>query len=458
MFRPAAALAATAAALILGTLVFVQTQSAGAIVPPGQADVNQDGQVTAADLSLVASASDRADVNGDGVVDDADLQFVAAHMGEQFDDPAATVTAMPTAAAMATAAVGAACVSNCGDPRNFCDSWSGGFCDDFRRKASGSTQLPFPATGDPYSFSCMSSTNTASAADQPYYDPSMNRENFADGSAPALLPFPCAFSANEHFMTRIEDGQFGMATLRLHQPFDITNREGHVHFDIDLKTSARRYVRFLLSPDLTKAIVDDRDEETTVPRNYFSLFFINGRFSSSVVRDGVTQSSFNPPTTYVGTDDVRDHVDLYITRTHVRIVVNGTQMVSTDVADMEFDRAYPYLAQVSYNPCKTAECANNLQTFHWDNVAFDGPKLPMNSLTPAGAQDVIFNAYSATACAVNGVAAKPTGMLSDFRWQSWVVRVPASATVTPADVTCTAGGSGFHLWDAVPREFEIVKQ
>ena len=29
--------------------------------------------------------------------------------------------------------------------------------------------------------------------------------------------------------------------------------------------------------------------------------------------------------------------------------------------------------------------------FHWDNVAFDGPTLPMNSLTPAGSEDVVFN-------------------------------------------------------------------
>ncbi len=371
--------------------------------------------------------------------------------------PTATTAPAPTPTSMPTN--GGGCVSNCGDPRYFCDTWSaGGFCDDFRGKTSGATQIPFPAPADPYSFDCFSSTNVAAASTQPYYDPSMELEAYLGGEIPAQLPFPCGFSANEHIMSRMEDSQFGMAVMRLHQPFDFAGREGHFHFDVDLKTSARRYVRLILSPELTKAVVDDRRQDVRVPANEFALWFANGRIDATVTRNDVVTTDISPTATYFGVDNVRDHIDVYLTRTHVRVTINGAEYMNTAISDLGFDRAYPYLAQVSYNPCKTNECSVNLQQFHWDNIAFDGPVLPDNSLTPAGSQDVMFNVYSATACAAKGYAAKPTGDLTDYRWQTWVARVPANITVTAADVTCSKGGAGFDRWDGIARAFEIVKQ
>ena len=365
--------------------------------------------------------------------------------------PAPTPTSTPTNG-------GGGCVSNCGTPRYFCDTWTGGFCDDFRSKTSGATMIPFPAPTDPYTFDCFSSTNIAAVANQPYYDTSQNYGNYLDGSVPAPLESPCTVSANEHIMSRIEDGQFGMAVMRLHQPFDFANREGHFRFDTDLKTSARRYVRFILSPELTKAVVDDRQQQIRVPQDEFALWFVNGRVNATVTRNGAVVSELVSAGTYFGVDNVRDKIDIYLTRTHVRVTINGVEYLNSNIADVGFDRAYPYLAQVSYNPCKTYECANNLQLFHWDNIAFDGPVLPDNSLTPAGSQDVMFNVYSATACAVKGYAARPTGDLTDYRWQTWVARVPANITVTPVDVTCSAGGTGFSRWDGIARAFEIVRQ
>ena len=314
---------------------------------------------------------------------------------------------------------GAGCVANCGEPRYFCDSWSGGFCDDFRNKTSGATHMPFPAPGDPYSFDALNTTFA-----------------FAQTEGPRPADGLRAFSANEHFMTVIEDGQFGLGVLRLHQPFDFSGREGHMHFDVDLKTGARRYVRLLVSPELTKVTTDDRHQDARRPGNAFDLWFVNGTFDAQVSRGGALVWE-QQPGRYYGQDDVRDHVDVYMSRTHVRVLVNGTEYVNTATADLGFDRAYMYLAQASYNPCKTDECGDHQQMFHWDNVAFDGPTLGMNSLTPAGSRDVLFNAYHANSCTVKGVAAEAVGPAPDASRVTWRVRLADDgSSVGPADVSC----------------------
>ncbi len=336
---------------------------------------------------------------------------------------------------------GTGCVANCGEPRNFCDNWSGGFCDDFRDKASGATHTAFPAPGDPYSFDALNTTYP-----------------FADTEGPEPADGLRAFSANEHFMTVIEDGQFGLGVLRLHQPFDFSGREGHMHFDVDLKTGARRYVRLLVSPELTKVTTDDRHQERRRPGDAFDLWFVNGRFDAQVSRGGDLVWEDEPlGPTYFGQNDVRDHVDVYLSRTHIRVLVNGASYLDESMADLGFDRAYVYLAQASYNPCKTDECDAHQQMFHWDNVAFDGPRLGMNSLTPAGSRDVLFDAYRANSCTVKGAAAEAVGPDASGSRVTWRVRLPDDgSSVSPADVSCDYD---FIKDDSdVITGFEIVSQ
>lgn len=345
------------------------------------------------------------------------------------------------------AASGAGCVANCGEPRYFCDNWSGGFCDDFRDKGSGATHVAFPAPGDPYSFDAFNTTYP-----------------FAQTEGPAPADGLRAFSANEHFMTVIEDGQFGLGVLRLRQPFDFSGREGHLHFDVDLKTGARRYVRLLISPDLTKVTTDDRRQVARRPGDAFDLWFVNGTFDAQVSRDGALIWE-QEPGRYYGQDDVRDHVDVYISRGHVRVLVNGTSYLDSAMPDLGFERAYMYLAQASYNPCKGFEsfglthfeCEPAAQMFHWDNLAFDGPALAQNSLTPAGSRDVVFDAFHATSCTVKGAAAAPVGPEPDVSRVTWRVRLPADgSSVSPPDVVCQYALTKDD--SAVITGFEIVEQ
>lgn len=147
------------------------------------------------------------------------------------------------------------CSTNCGDPRFFCDSWpppesvsvGPGFCDDYRDLYRPTlnflTDCPFPGTvrNDV-------SANYLSSTDPDY-------TTHSDG---ILLPGGFFFNQQEHIHTQVKDGNFGMAILRQQEPFDFAGRTGHMHIDVDLKSSARRYVRFTFSPELTKTSVDDR--------------------------------------------------------------------------------------------------------------------------------------------------------------------------------------------------------
>ncbi len=360
--------------------------------------------------------------------------------------------------------------SQCGNPIGFCDTWPGGFCDDFRDEQHTDHRM-FAMPGEPYSLDILSTTGPQYAAQQ--------LDCCADGPPPA----PMGFTANEHMMIIMADGDFGDAVLRLHRPFDFAGRTGHIHFDVDLKTAARRYLRLMLSPELTKRGIDDRKGETIYPNNALVVFFINGAFSATLLKSGSCGGGYclgnafdvSSPR-YFGHDNVRDHVDVYVSRSHVRIDVNGARYVDRGVPDLGFDRAYVYFEQASYNPCKDGsvpgevwpdrpldQCTEAAQEFHWDNIAFDGPVLPYNSLTPAGSEDAVFNAYSVSRgfndgapgdCTVKGVPASPLGPARWGTWVTWVARLPAGTPVSTADIACRYSfvGDGSN----VPRGLELV--
>ena len=283
------------------------------------------------------------------------------------------------------------------------------------------------------------------------------------------IPFPCGISFMEHFMTRIEDGQFGMVVMRQQHPFDFSGRTGHIHFEVDLKTQERRYPRLVLSPDLTKVGVDDRNMQPVTAQS-FEIWFRNGTFQGKMTSGGQVVDLFPDCNgcgpRYYGKDNVRDSVDVYISRTHVKILVNGATEVDQDIPDIGFDRAYVYLDHLNYNSCKAhaiegyasvAECQMAGNMFHWDDIAYDGPTLPRNGLTPVGSEDVVFNAWAAAACTVNGVPAQGTGR--DYVWQTWVARLPAGTPVSAGDVTCSGGNNaGFHWYRGTPMGLEVVQQ
>lgn len=274
------------------------------------------------------------------------------------------------------------------------------------------------------------------------------------------LPFPCIFTKHEHFMTRMESGSFGIAMMRFHRPVDLT-AERHIHLEADLKPqNTRNYFRVMLSPDLTKRDADDRGGEV-FPRSFVQAWFRNGKVEGSVCRNGACDGDSYPwgdafasnwppmPTA----DNVRVPIDIYLSQTSIKVYISGELKVNDTFAPLGFDLAYLYLSQVSYNPCKDGNCAFADQIAHWDNVAVDGPTLEVNSLTPRGWRDVVFNAYSATSCSVNGVAAQSMGPAKGYTWVTWVARLldDDSQVAIACAYSYVASGS------SVPRGIEIVK-
>jgi len=426
-----------------------QGAASGAGAPVGNAGT-QRGESAAAsgDRSLTASESGGPSGGGAGA---------ASGGGATGSEPPADAPAPPTvpvpaptpaptaAPTLPPTADDGSCATACGSPRYFCDTWAGGYCNDFRQLGDTSFEVPYPPASEPISFDCLSSTS-------PDYLPTMNTQNNAEDPSVPVVPFPCAFSKHEHFMTRMEDGNFGMVILRFQRPFDFSGREGHIHFDVDLKNSTRRYVRMMLSPQITKSLTDDRGASLRRPLDALDIWFRGGGFDAQISRNGGLAWETNAGS-YHGRDDVRDHVDVYVSRTHVRVVVNGDTYIDTPMPDVGFDRAYLYLAQVAYNPCKDHECDLNLQIFHWDNVAFDGPTLGVNALTPPGMRDVAFNAYRANSCTLRGQPTTPMATETDGNWVTWTARIPDDGSpVSAGDIACD-----FYGAPKPPEAIEIVR-
>lgn len=356
-----------------------------------------------------------------------------------------TPTVAPTPTATATPSGADICTDNpdCGTPRNFCDTWSGGWCNDYRSVGAVDTEQPFDLVANQASFDCLDTGNTDS-------QPSMM------GGA---LPFPCIFAKKEHFMTRMESGGFGIAILRNHRPVDLTS-ERHIHFEADLKPhNTRNYFRLMLSPDLTKRDPDDRGGGV-YPRSFLEAWFRNGGVEGTICRNMVCDGDSYPWGDAFGSgwpdytpllDNVRVDIDVYVSQTSIRIYINGSERVNdTFAAPLNFNKAYLYLTQASYNPCKDGNCAAADNIAHWDNVAVDGPTLAPNSLTPAGWRDVVFNVYSATGCQVNGTAALPAGEVTGYTVVTWSARIPDDGAAV--NIVCQ-----YSYQNRPPTGVEIVR-
>jgi hypothetical protein len=140
---------------------------------------------------------------------------------------------------------------------------------------------------------------------------------------------------------------------------------------------------------------------------------------------------------------VRGHqydVDVYLSRTRLRILLDGNQVHDQPLPDLGFDRGYVSFAQLAYNPVKDGYPGQAGNRFLWDNLSFDGPSLPKNSLTPADKQDVLFRAFNKSSCTVRGLAADgPINPSNNWIFDTWHVRLDVNAApVTLGDIQCVA--------------------
>jgi hypothetical protein len=126
------------------------------------------------------------------------------------------------------------------------------------------------------------------------------------------------------------------------------------------------------------------------------------------------------------------------------VLLDGKQIHQQDVGDIGFDRGYVHFAQLAYNPVKDHFSGDTANRFLWDNLAFDGPSLPKNLMTPSDKQDVLFRAYGKGSCTVRGIAADgPINPTKYFMYDTWHVQLGINdPPVTLADIKCVANMGG----------------
>jgi hypothetical protein len=99
--------------------------------------------------------------------------------------------------------------------------------------------------------------------------------------------------------------------------------------------------------------------------------------------------------------DMLNHFEVRVNQQ--RLEVWGTNHMSTtlkllatiDGMNLPFNRGYVHVQHAQYNAGKAAPGVTHHQTYHWDNIGFDGPLLPVpaqhsvpDALTPAGGGSV----------------------------------------------------------------------
>ena len=258
-------------------------------------------------------------------------------------------------------------------------------------------------------------------------------------------------------LTNGEDSGFGWGAMRIEQPFDFAGREGHIHLKTTYNFTGRMDMGIALSPFATNTMPDLRrfadennvitgamNDAATVVIGLFRADDQGGRAVGDlhVLDHGhETQYLEGNGQVAIGYDRSALHdLDVFVTRTRIRVFLDNQQMQDWAMEDIGFDRAYVYISSFSYNAMKQegALHTREFNTLLWDDIAFDGPSLAPNSLVPAGYQDVVFRAVNSSSCTVRGVTAKgPLRPQDQAPWVGWTARIPTGGPeVTESDIQC----------------------
>lgn len=220
------------------------------------------------------------------------------------------------------------------------------------------------------------------------------------GVLPPRDSFFCDAHGTEsmHWMEALnDDGAYIYNSARIRQPFDFADRTGRITFDVDAKTQGNHswWVEVWITDEPVPAPHIDKPGTAARPRNGIGLVFSNacrgpwrGNLESvELIRDyehtrltegrGLTLEEC-----YTTGDDVFNHFEVRISRDHVEVwatdagATNLQRRATASGINLPFTRGYVSFQHTQYNAAKfgapTAE-----QTYHWDNIGFDGPVLPI---------------------------------------------------------------------------------
>ncbi len=228
---------------------------------------------------------------------------------------------------------------------------------------------------------------------------------------------------NGHFMESLHDnGSYVWNSARIRQPFDFAGRTGTVVMDVDAKAARHAWnIAVWVADEPVPGAYVGGAGTNPVPRNGIGFHFINcsGGFEDDhrgriqrifIVKDyqqiysiGDSPDQFEgyrPLHTgecFTTQPNVRNHFEIRLSERHFEVWATDAGETTlkriawadtkTDDFEIPLSRGYVNFQHVGYNAVKFGNVPES--TYHWDNLGFDGPVLPMDrgydvpdSLTP----------------------------------------------------------------------------
>jgi hypothetical protein len=198
-------------------------------------------------------------------------------------------------------------------------------------------------------------------------------------------------SKNGRLMTPMVGQYYGINSFRINQPFDFAGRTGTIAFDADgWGDMLNSWVGVSLTEDPIPG-PNYYGEHNGVPRNGMILAFMNcsaGRPEVPIgfLYNNYVETQFSTTQCYSLKEGMMNHFELRISQNHIEVWASDTSqdgitfpnfkmIASVDNVNFPFTSGYITMhvnnhATFKYSHIRTA-------THYWDNIAFDGPVLPM---------------------------------------------------------------------------------
>jgi hypothetical protein len=282
---------------------------------------------------------------------------------------------------------------------------------------------------------------------------------------------------SNHWMEAFyDDGDYAYTSARINQPFDFAGRTGTFAVTVDAKTGGNHgwWIELWLTDEPTVAPHNANPSTVAYPRNGLGLRFMDRCGGANDERVNVEQlvlvrnyAETTLPMTrpadgcILTKPDRHNHLEVRVSQNRVEVWGSdrgidgcGGQpqctghstfrlMAVADNLNLPFTRGYWHVQHAQYNAEKfcadggsnPATCGH--QTYHWDNIGFDGPILPA------------LRSYSHP----DAMTPAPGGGVNLGYWLSGTSRAFSFTNVD------TAGASrawlALNLWPLVPVQYRV---
>ncbi|HZS21207.1 MAG TPA: hypothetical protein VFA63_09470 [Pseudonocardiaceae bacterium] len=267
-----------------------------------------------------------------------------------------------------------------------------------------------------------------------------------DVTAPNDL-FECgpAYGESNHFMDAINDaGGYVYNSARVRQPFDFAGRTGTVTFSVDAQTKGEHsfWVEVWITDEPVPAPHSEATSVQVYPKNGVGLIFSDDCDQPGeqtrlravhVVHNYIDQASYQygdlQSECFTTMADMMNRFEIHISTQRIEVTATDAgaeterQVAVVDGLQLPLSRGYLHVQHVQYNAAKFGTAEDAMHTYHWDNIGFDGPVLPMDrgydvpdALTPAEEGGALNLGYVVSRDGIEGCC--PETVINGFRLTS----------------------------------------